>query len=640
MGSPTIFKGKNTALLPSGGILKKDGHLVEHTGLINYIGNDSARDSILGWSTYDDGASSTPVDGTGGSPTAITLSKDTTSKVRGETSLHIAKSAADGQGEGISYDFELSEIDKNRLLRISCEIASNDADYVAGDMGVYLISDTGGSPKVLTQSITDIAAGNSVFEALVSSEDAASMRLCIHCKTTNANAYDVYVANIKVTPELTVTATPVTEDIVWTPASTTYSGATWSIGKCYYQRVGNRMRGHASLKYVSGAISGSIVIILTDGSFLPDGLNVDLTNLDGTSPHNVNQVGSWGARDENVGSGVDNFSGTVELHDSGFLQFNTANGDIADATDPFTWANDDPNGGDQLSFSFDIPIAEWAGSVVTTANSRVEYAWNSSTTTTSDTSDNNYAYGPDGKEVESFAPSGTGTVVKRIQFQTPILPTDKVDLQFSVGSTGSWVNVGDVGFGSFSHDGGTNYHGVFFNGVAGSDTKMDVSFFQGPYVGRAWSQEETNGTRWRVVKSSNPLGIGTGLATATQAGAITAYDEGPWNPTVTNGANFTGLTVSSDSEYVRVGSLVTCTLILTGTTQTAVNGYFYMLPSELPFTQRNLYNIRGSGGRFNTLINGPVMQGTTSSRIEFFGSDTGTATSGTWTYQFTYTTDD
>ena len=72
----------------------------------NYISNWDAESNTTGWATFDD-ASATPVDGTGGSPSTITLSRNTSSALRDVGDFDIAKTAADGQGEGWSYDFTI-----------------------------------------------------------------------------------------------------------------------------------------------------------------------------------------------------------------------------------------------------------------------------------------------------------------------------------------------------------------------------------------------------------------------------------------------------------------------------------------------------------------------------------------------------
>ena len=64
---------------------------------INYISNPDAETNTTGWDTYDDGASATPTDGTGGTAANITLSRTTTAGeiLRGTASFEIAKGAAD-----------------------------------------------------------------------------------------------------------------------------------------------------------------------------------------------------------------------------------------------------------------------------------------------------------------------------------------------------------------------------------------------------------------------------------------------------------------------------------------------------------------------------------------------------------------
>ena len=94
------------------------GQLTQQEGFVQNLikGNNSDFELATGdWTSYDDGAVSEPVDGTGGSPTVISLARTTTASeiLTGTASFRVEKSAADGQGEGIS----LSSVAVPRKLR-------------------------------------------------------------------------------------------------------------------------------------------------------------------------------------------------------------------------------------------------------------------------------------------------------------------------------------------------------------------------------------------------------------------------------------------------------------------------------------------------------------------------------------------
>ena len=80
-------------------------------GLARQYFSDRDADDTSKVATYDDGAVTEPVDGTGGSPSTATVSSETTDPIFGSASYLLSKSAADGQGEGwgIITDVTLDE---------------------------------------------------------------------------------------------------------------------------------------------------------------------------------------------------------------------------------------------------------------------------------------------------------------------------------------------------------------------------------------------------------------------------------------------------------------------------------------------------------------------------------------------------
>jgi hypothetical protein len=122
----------------------------------NYIANGDAETNITtGWVTYDDGASAVPVNGIDGSSSTITLTNQATTILNGTRSFKLAKSAADGQGEGISYDFTIDKADQSKLLKIEMSYAV-DGTYTAGDLRCYVYDVT--NDTLITPTSTSFGA--------------------------------------------------------------------------------------------------------------------------------------------------------------------------------------------------------------------------------------------------------------------------------------------------------------------------------------------------------------------------------------------------------------------------------------------------------------------------------------------------
>lgn len=239
-----VFYSDGTALA-EGMYVYKNGSWQEigaAAGGINYIENNSAESGTTDWSTYDDGASSIPVDGTAGSPSTLTFSQNTSSPLRGTADFDLAKSAADGQGEGVSYDFTIDNADQATMLQISFDYVTSSA-YADDDMGIYIYDVT--NSKLLRFNGEELKASTQGHYSgyFQSAADSTSYRLILHVKSTNASAYSLNFDNVRVGPvEKGNVGTFVSDFIEFTP---TWRGVTsdpttdFNEEKAYYRRVGD-----------------------------------------------------------------------------------------------------------------------------------------------------------------------------------------------------------------------------------------------------------------------------------------------------------------------------------------------------------------------------------------------------------------
>lgn len=170
-------------------------------GSVNYITNPDAETGADGWATYNDGASATPVDGTGGSAT-ITWTRDTTAAniLVGSASFLMTKGAGDCKGHGASSDFTIPLGYRNILHGLTFIIKSS-AAYAAGDVVAYLYDKD--TSTLITPSVTSVPAdtvGGSGIAATftVPNKTSSNYRLILHVATTNASAWTLSVDQVKV----------------------------------------------------------------------------------------------------------------------------------------------------------------------------------------------------------------------------------------------------------------------------------------------------------------------------------------------------------------------------------------------------------------------------------------------------------
>ena len=172
------------------------------SGEVNYVLKSTFEDqTTTGWATYDDGAVAAPVNGTGGSPAAVTVAVQATTFSGSATALRISKAAADGQGEGVNYGdtagFDIPAIDQSRMLKLQFDYTTS-ANYVTGDIVVYLYDVT--NSVLLNSSIVSLTSGTARYGAQFLSTAGSKYRVILHVATTNANAYTVDVDNVIVGP--------------------------------------------------------------------------------------------------------------------------------------------------------------------------------------------------------------------------------------------------------------------------------------------------------------------------------------------------------------------------------------------------------------------------------------------------------
>jgi hypothetical protein len=228
-----------------------------------------------------------------------------------------------------------------------------------------------------------------------------------------------------------------------------------------------------------------------------------------------------------------------------------------------------------FSLQFSASIAEWAGSgTVQLAQNDVEYAYNTSTSTTSDTT--SFGYGPTGVSFTAMAPTGTNTIEKRVRFQTPIQTTDRLVLEIFNGV--NWTAAEQSIGGYTTNDTATVSYGQLIRPTVGSSTDVSVLFASATAGQSTWATTASYGFKWRVRKSSAGAAVGFGLAAQAQSGLISQEVSGTFTGTLTG----VSTTVTGTCRYTVVGKMVTLFLPdMTGTSNTTVQCTITGLPAVI-----------------------------------------------------------
>lgn len=251
----------------------------------NYISNPNSQTNTAGWATYADAAATTPVDGTGGSPT-VTYTRTTSSPIAGDGSFLFTKDAANRQGEGASFDFTIDRADRNKVLaiRFDYEIASGTftTSSSASDIQVFIYDVT--NSTLITPGNQFLVSGSSgtserYISGFIDSTSSTSYRLILHTATTSASAYTVKFDNFYVGP-----AENTTIDFInmtdWVSFTTTITGSTSNPTKGTiatdtgrWRRVGDTMEIEYEYRQTAAGSAGSGAYLLS----IPSGYTIDTT---------------------------------------------------------------------------------------------------------------------------------------------------------------------------------------------------------------------------------------------------------------------------------------------------------------------------------------------------------------------------
>lgn len=329
---------------------------------INHITNENADGGTTGWAAYADAAASTPVDGTGGSPT-VTITRSTTTPLRGTGSFLLTKDAANRQGEGVSSDFTIDRADRFHTLNVSFDYEIGSGTYADDDVAIFIYDVTNTTLITPDQSGLNNVANQGRYTTTFAATDSTSYRLILHVASTSASAYTLEFDNVRVTPDkIAVVAN--TDD--WKEFTMTIDGATTAptkatspdVDKALWRRVGDSMEIMYEYRHSSstGAADGSGIYLFK----LPTGYTIDTTKLAvSTSINDSNTVGHTYSRSATAS---DELWGTVNAYDSTSLMLIIPSSSTNPKEMTFISSSDFPMTTANIKYGFKaiVPISGWS----------------------------------------------------------------------------------------------------------------------------------------------------------------------------------------------------------------------------------------------------------------------------------------
>ena len=476
----------------SGGVTYKEIQYLTNPNFENLSGT-------TGWNVYNDGSSSIPVDGTGGTVTALVLSRNITNPLFDDADMIITKAAINGQGQGFSTDFSIDEGAKDGpiYVKFTYRINSSGSGFTDNDIGIYVYDVD--NAVILNLSETDlISASGSLINYIgtfLPNNNSLNYRLIFHIQQTTATAFEMEIDNIYVGPSTKYSVSPIGEWQSYTPIFTGFGTvSTYSI---QWRRVGSNLEIRG--RFTAGTVTATEARI---------SLPLGLTSISTIST--LEYAGGIAYDAQASYERVCLIEPSISYLTFGYAGSGSGSLSKGNASTLFSSS-------DVISFLASVPIAQWSTNI-NLASDFTEYAFN--TQASIDTSDTtSFGYGSGGTAILA----NTAATYYDVQFKKPIQNTDDIKLQVKSIVDNNWIDsqLAEVPslFATLSRIGYYNSN-VYAKGMALAkiaSNKVRVFFFKNCMGGSSYTDSASSSpktwaqiiaasdgfTHWRVKKVSN-----------------------------------------------------------------------------------------------------------------------------------------
>lgn len=319
-------------------------------GRVNFLTGDDTnfKNSVGNYTTFDEGAVSTPVDLTGGSASVVSAARSTAFDSTG--GLRISHSAADGQGEGVTVPITTTLESKYLSSVMDIEFTYKSSSGYADDKLEVWVYDVTNATLIQPSNykIKASTVPNKFKAQFQTSSNGTSYRLGFFCPNTTATAYDLDIDDVVVGPSIYNYGMPAFDSKSFTPTGSWVSNTTYS---GMYSRQGEFASAKIKLALTGAPTATNLTVNLP---FTIDTAKLNTDILTQPLGFGVLYDSSAGAR---YGVKVTyNSSTSVALRYDVNSSFDDAS---VNSTTPWTWAS-----GDLIEFDLvNVPVLGWSSSV-------------------------------------------------------------------------------------------------------------------------------------------------------------------------------------------------------------------------------------------------------------------------------------
>lgn len=243
-------------------------------------GTPSKLQFITGSNITASGGDTAPSTGSGGSATGVTFTRTTVNPLAGIASFDFGKDGSNRQGDGVSTDIIINNIDKGQPLQISFAYQGSSGMTLGANSDVqifvYDITNNNLIPVIPLRTIAGPVSTVKTFTGKFQTVDTSvSYRLILHIATTSTTAWDLIldevVINDEISPEaatevpsLVLQAQPILGSVtdrmvvMWTDGATSWSPAAQASGVLGVTMLGfaTNIVGLIADVYIKGYMNG------------------------------------------------------------------------------------------------------------------------------------------------------------------------------------------------------------------------------------------------------------------------------------------------------------------------------------------------------------------------------------------------
>ena len=437
----------------------------------------------------------------GNSAASALITQSTDSTLRGTTNYLVAFSANAQFVESPLFSIDGQDLAKPLLVQfdVSGVVTADDVQvYIARYNSSNVLQErilVAGTASATSPNSAQVPTAVTTFRGFFIPSSTATDKYAIRWRR-NANNTSMRLDTFIVGPQSLAQGAVVTAWQSYTPTLNSTTSVTTT--QAYYRRVGDSIDLAVTVNY-NGVGNNSLFSVT-----IPSGLTIDTSK-----PVSGPTGGTVGFADIRLGGTGNRSQGSASIQG---LAPTTVSVSINGSNNYFNTSVNLL----EINLFARFPISQWSSGTTTLADRAVEeYVFNTNTTYSTLSELTAFGYGLNGTTLPSAAL--TGDVVRRVQFTTPILPTDNINVEIST-DRNVWIPMTQQTAGINNYIGGTaTSYGLGWTRVTGSVTQADVNIARYRRPAGTWdgAGADWSGTvYYRIRKVSGGAAVGFPIAPA------------------------------------------------------------------------------------------------------------------------------